>query len=102
MVDPMRIDDDPALGSLPEDLGERTTGTARNSKETGATPVSKFIISTQLASGKRTVGVAQGQELLDMARDLAAFNLPARVGSSLGPACSGGAGALIGGLPTAR
>ena len=33
----------------------------RNSKETGATPVSKFIISPQLASGKRMVGVAQGQ-----------------------------------------
>jgi hypothetical protein len=33
----------------------------RNSKETGATPVSKFINSPQLASGKRMVGVAQGQ-----------------------------------------
>ena len=32
----------------------------------------------------------------------AAFNLLARVGSSSGSACSDGAGALIGGLPTAR
>jgi len=29
-----------------------------------------------------------GLELLDMARDVAAFNLPARVGQLLGPACS--------------
>ena len=30
-----------------------------------------------------------GLELLDMARDVAAFNLPARVGTSSGSACSG-------------
>jgi hypothetical protein len=43
-----------------------------------------------------------GLELLDMARDVAALNPPAQAGSSSGSPCSDGAGALIGGLPTAR
>jgi hypothetical protein len=42
-----------------------------------------------------------GLGLLDMARDVAAFNLPARVGSSSGSACSGRAPERIG-VPAAR
>jgi hypothetical protein len=37
-----------------------------------------------------------GLELLDMARDVAAFNLPARVGQLFGSACSGRAPERIG------